>query len=226
MKMLTLDRNAGRDHHIHIFLEALGACHGLRFTLGDVACKSGSSKSDDGGATTFAILGDLHDKESSCTCYVLETYLQHILNMAIEFVQEPYKLQNTECLLVVLTNGVLESLDFAEALVVASQSGVSLLPVRADDNFLYPDTEFYDALHKGSHIGLEDMKSRNINSDLVEAAYHKLFNMLALKFSPHASEIVQKLEARIIAERLEDLRNLCKTGSSQKSGDEDGFMSF
>ena len=67
----------------------------------------------------------------------------------------------------------------------------NLVPIKADENFIYPDPVFWEKLAAGQIFSATQLATYNTDFEGVRAAYARLFNVLALKFTSHGSESIQ-----------------------------------
>eukprot|EP00913_Durusdinium_trenchii_P035428 g33154.t1 len=146
-----------------------------------------------------------------------------------------------QAILVLLTQGVLHHLQFAASLVMCPEENrKAWVPIRADEFFVYPDPSFWETLadpgRKTAHLTEKGRRSCSpedgkifteealsmLGTDFeeVRVVYSQLFNVLALKFTPHGSEHIQATEISLIQGRLEPMLNSAvpeRSNSSQSS---------
>lgn len=185
----------------------------------------GTSIAEDTSAKLF-MLGDTDEPESGCCCRVLQSLLQGKLQEHIRLVQPREDISSSQSLreafgrarsiLVILTRGMLQQPAFVAALAcVPEDSRGNLVPIKADEFFVYPDPTFWEDLLAGKIVSETTLESLSGTSlDEVSAACSKLFNVLALKFSSHGSEQIQSTETEVIAGRLKTmLKSVKKSGA-------------
>jgi len=221
----------GLRHHEHIELDRRGAgerlhqravqkviqnCRGLttrRFT--SRVTVSGRRRSADGLAP-FMMLSDLRTPEVGSTArvimYLLRNHLQEDLCL-----YDPYDVVNdlenfkqemavAVAILVLLTQGMLQDVCFAGIMAACPEScREGLVPIRADEFFVYPDPGFWENLAEGRVFEGQTLAEMDTDFEGVRAAFAKLFNVLALKFSQHGSEHIQRTEVAMIGARLKPM---------------------
>merc|ERR1711974_201724 len=97
----------------------------------------------------------------------------------------------------------LSNLEFANLLVHARSIGkMELLPVVADQSFVFPGPTFYEEFEAGKVLALDNLRSAGITSRRLMEAYKATFNVLALRFSSHGSETIQQAEVHEMSIRL------------------------
>ena len=112
------------------------------------------------------------------------------------------ELSRTAEVLAVLTSGVLERAPFAACLTACAFSEAELIPIRADESFLYPDPPFWEKLLSGDFFKERQMIAYGTDISTVKATYTVLFNMLALKFTAHGTESIQATEVQLMCGRV------------------------
>eukprot|EP00746_Dinoflagellata_sp_MGD_P125443 gnl/MRDRNA2_/MRDRNA2_60198_c0_seq1.p1 gnl/MRDRNA2_/MRDRNA2_60198_c0~~gnl/MRDRNA2_/MRDRNA2_60198_c0_seq1.p1 ORF type:complete len:259 (+),score=57.59 gnl/MRDRNA2_/MRDRNA2_60198_c0_seq1:61-777(+) len=167
----------------------------------------------------LVIAGHLKDAETGVVCHVLRRMLQEKLTVEIGVlgdigVQEvTWKsfIKQAQYLLIVLTKGCLEDLDFANAITMAqTKKRLELIPVNADKSFVYPDPTFWQNLEAGRVLNMQSAQLRGWNINQIANAYKKLFAILAKVFSPHAGWKIQLQEVDLM---MRCFRNLQRTKS-------------
>eukprot|EP00930_Biecheleria_cincta_P030623 TRINITY_DN21206_c0_g1_i1.p1 TRINITY_DN21206_c0_g1~~TRINITY_DN21206_c0_g1_i1.p1 ORF type:complete len:1018 (+),score=142.81 TRINITY_DN21206_c0_g1_i1:53-3055(+) len=94
-------------------------------------------------------------------------------------------------------------------LVLAVRNGVQIVPVeiqRPGMQFKYPDEKFYARLRAGdslSHSDLLILASENIELEELEDAIRRVFELIAVPFSPHKSASVRDAEVATVLERCD-----------------------
>lgn len=130
---------------------------------------------------------------------VLRRLLQHELQEEVSLLTErenlKVQLRRALYLVVVFTNGVLTNPSFASVLVkVLAKEKVAIVPVIADKSFLCPDSCFHQQLLNGSIFNAKDPRLRDVSFTDISSAYKAMFDVIALGFSPQASERIQQAE--------------------------------
>jgi len=218
---LTRD-GANMAEHRRCVTEVLDRCTGWRGTMRQLTSSSnigftgvyqlGKRVSGASGMhDAITILGDVTKPEASCACRVLQAMLQSELQRDVAIAgEDPSRLAGCSCLLVVLTPGILERSECASTIVEAYEKRGELVPLLVGEAFDFPDTNFYMKLSKG-----EIIRKQDLDTDKTEAAYRKLFNMLALTFTGHGSSAIQTTEIRSIATRVRVLLADARAGEDR-----------
>eukprot|EP00435_Cladocopium_sp_Y103_P005389 s2299_g1.t2 len=227
IQMIESSYRGLRDHE-HIELDRRGAvervvqqvvenCRGLtrRKFASSRLTVTGRRRSADGLAP-FMMLSDLRTPEvGSCArviMYLLRNQLQEdiclydpydVVNDLYNFRQE---MAGAVAILVLLTQGMLQDVCFAGIMAACPDTcREGLVPIRADEFFVYPDPGFWENLAEGKVFEGQTLAEMETDFEGVRAAYAKLFNVLALKFSQHGSEHIQKTEIAMIGARLKPM---------------------
>eukprot|EP00931_Biecheleriopsis_adriatica_P098945 TRINITY_DN7315_c0_g1_i1.p1 TRINITY_DN7315_c0_g1~~TRINITY_DN7315_c0_g1_i1.p1 ORF type:complete len:1557 (-),score=234.42 TRINITY_DN7315_c0_g1_i1:112-4782(-) len=171
----------------------------------------GGSKEPTVGA--MYMVGDVEGPESGACCRVLQSLLQSKLHEAVVLL-DPLaelsksnelraKLSEAKVILVVLTQGILEQIHAAALLASCPEEAfVNLVPVKADEGFVYPTPQFWQDLAKGTIIDEGKLLGHGVSLEKVSVAFGKLFNVLALKFTSHGSQMIQNTEVEVLGSRL------------------------
>lgn len=215
--------------HLAAVTQSLALCRGLkwkRFSSSRVTLRRGSS---DYGAVVM--LGDLAAPEAGCCGRVIQTLLRLQVQEDIILLDPVEALSDlnyfrdllvgVQAILVLLTQGVLHHLQFAASLVMCPEENrKAWVPIRADEFFVYPDPSFWETLADGKIFTEEALSMLGTDFEEVRVVYSQLFNVLALKFTPHGSEHIQATEISLIQGRLEPMLNSAvpeRSNSSQSS---------
>lgn len=78
----------------------------------------------------------------------------------------------------------------------------NFVPIKADESFIYPDPTFWENLADGKIFSEKTLDGFDTDFEGVRAAYARLFNVLALKFTSHGSESIQGTEIQVMTGRL------------------------
>lgn len=226
-EMISLARGSCTHSHERVVRAVLANCtgiglmHSYRDThdIGHVPSAPAPLPSDDSvlrmrvsnsnASSRIHILGNFRDAEAVCICRVLQRYLQPLLIEPINVLEPPPPgpvevPSGMRYLLVVLTRGVLQVPAFAATLTACMEDdSVEMIPIHADQSFVYPGDSFWAECEKGTLIHWEELWSMALRIDRIELAYKALFNILALKFSAHGSEMIQTTEVQVLAIRLQ-----------------------
>jgi len=212
---IELNRVGGdAEHHGKVVTEVVAQCKGLskgflRRTLGT------SSASSECG---LLMLGDLTTPESGSCCRVIQSLLQSKLQEAVDVVDPVVavkdldsvgnKMGEAKVILVILTQGLLQHAAFAGTLAACPEfNRGNLVPIKADESFVYPDPAFWENLAAGKIFSKERLDALKTDFEGVRAAYARLFNVLALKFTSHGSEAIQATEILVMNGRLGPMLN-------------------
>eukprot|EP00927_Polykrikos_kofoidii_P055172 TRINITY_DN4945_c0_g1_i1.p1 TRINITY_DN4945_c0_g1~~TRINITY_DN4945_c0_g1_i1.p1 ORF type:complete len:968 (+),score=139.94 TRINITY_DN4945_c0_g1_i1:78-2981(+) len=115
---------------------------------------------------------------------------------------------NSECLVFLLTTGILTRPWCLLELVTAYRENVQIVPVEVQSrrlHYTYPDEAFYHDLLTGDQFSDSDKKLlRNAGITLEECvtAIRYTFTKIACPFSPHKSRVVRRAEMLDIVERI------------------------
>jgi len=144
----------------------------------------------------------------ACTiCHVIQLMLQKTLEESVRVIttvgleEERVRSELRESfsrgsyLLLVLSRGVLEVLDFAALVAAAGNSlNLTLIPILADTSFIVPNMAYYDRLREGSVLEDGELRRRGGSLEMVANGYEALFSVLGCRFSPHGSLQIQETE--------------------------------
>ena len=147
------------------------------------------------------------------TCQVIQSMLQSKLQESVAVLDPEIEVSNLDVLaekyanakviLVILTQGLLQDVLFASALAACPvEVRGNLVPIKADENFIYPDPTFWEKLAAGQIFSAAQLAKYHTDFEGVRAAYARLFNVLALKFTSHGSESIQTTEIQVMNGRL------------------------
>jgi len=213
---VSLDRRGAMEKfHFNAVQQVVGLCQGLKKRKFTSMRHTVMGRRDSYGAgVPFMMLSDLQSPENgSCArviSYLLRNYLQEEVALhdpcTVVSDLETFKeeMQGALAILVLLTQGMLHDWSFAGVLAACpQQSRDGLIPIRADEFFVYPDPGFWENLAEGKVFDGQTLAGMDTDFEGVRAAYAKLFNVLALKFSQHGSESIQKTEIAMISARLQ-----------------------
>eukprot|EP00435_Cladocopium_sp_Y103_P010730 s2299_g2.t2 len=213
--VIPLVRNGARiDPHHDVVKEVISQCRGLsRQVLSRLTLHVQRSASFSAPQNAIYLIGDVQTPEPGCVCRVIQTMLQASLQEMVNVINPVQAVldlatlstswEGAKVILVVLTNGVLQDPTFAAAMAVCSESkwGV-LVPVKADEQFAYPDPSFFESLHQGKIFSAEVLEAMNTDFRRVERIYRTIFNVLALKFTAHGSAHILSTEILVLKGRL------------------------
>eukprot|EP00448_Togula_jolla_P041718 CAMPEP_0170648108 /NCGR_PEP_ID=MMETSP0224-20130122/44562_1 /TAXON_ID=285029 /ORGANISM="Togula jolla, Strain CCCM 725" /LENGTH=164 /DNA_ID=CAMNT_0010979619 /DNA_START=9 /DNA_END=501 /DNA_ORIENTATION=+ len=107
-------------------------------------------------------------------------------------------------LVLLLTPGLLSRPWCLVEIQIAISNGINIIPVELDRpgaSFEYPKEDFYQNLQQGNYLSAASWRviaKENISPDDVEKAIRKVFEQIALPFSPHRSSAVRDAELRDI----------------------------
>lgn len=216
-------RGAKEQEHFNVAKLVVSQCTGLSPFLLTRLQKTQRQNSGPTGMTSsqlgeiqqslIMLLGDLDTPESGCSCRVLQALLQGKMHEGVTVVDANRSVRNlpgleaqyegSRAILVVLTQGVLHQPSFAAALAMCPEDARSkLVPVKADELFIYPDPEFWEKLGQGLIFSKEMLESLQTDFESVRIIYQQLFNVLALKFTSHGSNHIQAAEIMVLVGRL------------------------
>lgn len=157
----------------------------------------------------IVVTGCAVDAEAICTTEVLRQMVQkelQLMTATVHNAEDASKhLATTDVLLVVLTRGLLHDSNFREVLVTfASQrqeQPVDIVTVLADSHFAFPGPEIY-----------AELQGCDSKDGELETSFRKIFNILALPFSPLGSWGLMSLQASEICRRLRHITNITEGG--------------
>lgn len=220
---VPLRRRGAKEHeHFNVAKLVVSQCTGLTPFLMTRLQKTQRQNSHTGMTSSqlgeiqqssIMLLGDLDTPEPGCSCRVLQALLQGKMQEGVMVVDASRSIRNlpaleaqyegSRAILVVLTQGVLQEPSFAAALAVCPEDARSkLVPVKADELFIYPDPEFWEKLGQGLIFSKEILESLQTDFESVRIIYQRLFNVLALKFTSHGSNQIQAAEIMVLVGRL------------------------
>ena len=211
--VIALDRR-GADilEHERAVHRVLSQCKGLARSFHSSPSADCSSSITEFKAPAVLMLGDMASSEPGSCCRVLQLLLQAQLEEEISLINPEIAVLDIELLtrtvasaraaLVILTQGVLELASFASCLTACAFSNAELVPVKADEAFLYPDPPFWEKLLDGHFF--PDLQLAQYCTDLstVKGTYTILFDMLALNFTAHGTEQIQATEIHLMCGRV------------------------
>ncbi|CAE6972696.1 SVEP1 [Symbiodinium natans] len=203
-------KGAKTSEHEHAVQLALAQCKGLSKRLFSRVTKTASKEEE---ASAMMMLGDLTTPESGSCCKVIQSMLQSKLQESVAVLDPEIEVSNLDVLaekyanakviLVILTQGLLQDVLFASALAACPvEVRGNLVPIKADENFIYPDPTFWEKLAAGQIFSAAQLAKYHTDFEGVRAAYARLFNVLALKFTSHGSESIQTTEIQVMNGRL------------------------
>eukprot|EP00435_Cladocopium_sp_Y103_P016147 s1465_g4.t1 len=216
-------RGAKEQEHFNVAKLVVSQCKGLSPFLLTRLQKTQRQNSGPTGMTSsqlgeiqqslIMLLGDLDTPESGCSCRVLQALLQGKMHEGVTVVDATKSVRNlpaleaqyegSRAILVVLTQGVLHDHSFAAALSKCPEKERSkLVPIKADELFVYPDPEFWEKLGQGLIFSKEMLEALQTDFERVRIIYQQLFNVLALKFTSHGSNHIQAAETMVLVGRL------------------------
>mmetsp|Transcript_13467 Transcript_13467/g.29647 ORF Transcript_13467/g.29647 Transcript_13467/m.29647 type:complete len:770 (+) Transcript_13467:1-2310(+) len=214
---IELDRRGAAERlHQRVVQQVIENSRGLtRRQFASRLTISGRRRSADGLAP-FMMLSDLRTPEVGSCARVIMYLLRNRLQEDI-CLYDPYDVANdlhnfrqemavAVAILVLLTQGMLQDVCFAGTMAACPfMCRDFLVPIRADEFFVYPDPGFWENLAEGKVFEGQTLAEMETDFDGVRAAYAKLFNVLALKFSQHGSEHIQNTEIAMIGARLQPM---------------------
>eukprot|EP00416_Gambierdiscus_australes_P024191 CAMPEP_0171079336 /NCGR_PEP_ID=MMETSP0766_2-20121228/15191_1 /TAXON_ID=439317 /ORGANISM="Gambierdiscus australes, Strain CAWD 149" /LENGTH=599 /DNA_ID=CAMNT_0011536517 /DNA_START=45 /DNA_END=1844 /DNA_ORIENTATION=+ len=166
----------------------------------------GQEDADIDAEAEILVMGGVTNVETLATCEILQMMLQERLQLPTRVakdIEDVHSLDEctTPTVVVVLTQGLLEDVSFANALLEAvhtlpHSSALVLVPVMADKQFVFPTLQYYEKLKEK---GLPN-EAVNRGPQLTEA-YKAIFSNIALPLSPQASEAVLNLEVNELCRR-------------------------
>jgi len=199
--------------HQHLAKKILGQCRGVKVKSRNSLLRRPT--------TTFAqdaklmMLGDMVTPEPACCCRALQIMLQSKLQESV-YIAELFdssfspnefaaSMALPEVILVVLTHGLLQNAPFVAVMAACPEHVLpKLVPIKADESFVYPPPIFWEDLLQGRIIPIEALPASwtEIDNKKVGKAFERLFNAMTLTFSSHGSESMQLGEIRVISHRL------------------------
>ncbi|OLP95414.1 Sushi, von Willebrand factor type A, EGF and pentraxin domain-containing protein 1 [Symbiodinium microadriaticum] len=206
-------KGAKSDEHEHAVQLAVSQCKGLSKRMFGKMARSSSTPQAEDASSGMVMLGDLTTPESGSCCKVIQSMLQSKLQESVAVLDPEIEVSNLDALsekyanakviLVILTQGLLQDALFAGALATCPvEVRGNLVPIKADENFIYPDPVFWEKLAAGQIFSATQLATYNTDFEGVRAAYARLFNVLALKFTSHGSESIQSTEIQVMNGRL------------------------
>lgn len=213
--VISLLRNGARsDAHHEAVKEVISQCRGLsRQVLSRLKLQLQRSASFSTPQHAIYLIGDVQSPEPGCCCRVIQTMLQAALQEVVNVINPVQAVldlatlatswEGAKVILVVLTNGVLQDPTFAAAMAICPENkwGV-LVPVKADEQFTYPDPSFFESLYQGKIFSAQVLEAMNTDFQRVERTYRTIFNVLALKFTAHGSAHILSTEILVLKGRL------------------------
>lgn len=118
-----------------------------------------------------------------------------------------YRVQMSQCLVLLLTKGVLTRPWCLIEIVTAIQLQIPVLPVqivKPGAEFHYPDRTFYEELRAGVNLEHKDqdlLTHCGMTLDDVTEAVHEVFKHIAVRFSPHSPANMRRVELETIMQR-------------------------
>ena len=166
------------------------------------------------GEVRLVILNSWQHEARTCS-FLVRRKLMALMDFSVEVLQEKQlgilnarNFPLLDCVLVLLTSGVLSELFTANALVRARKNfaEVDFAPLMADQNYVFPDSVFWAKLVSGEVFSSSQLLPGHTLAD-VKAAYERLLSTIAMRFSANASEALQKIEVYEASQKLQLLIN-------------------
>jgi multiple sugar transport system substrate-binding protein len=211
-KEVGLRRNSTPAEQANRFKDVAKCCKGMHMKLGEAAMRL-ACLSEESTTGEMVLTGNLKDGESRTTCQVLQMLLQRFLQVSVVLLGEVAhaKITGTKYVVLVLSSGVTSLPEVACSLVVASQAKLEVVPIQADQSFVYPHNTYWDDLNAGKVVDPLALQEKNVALASVVTAYQRLFNVLALKFSPWGSERIQHTECYEMVARFRTFTDKSET---------------
>jgi len=157
---------------------------------------------------------DRGNSEAVCAALLVKEMLVPQLSMAPEKV--PHVLTehdalppDTECALVLCTNGCFHSVLFAKQVLAAAALGVHFIPVVAEENFHFPTEALYEEVRSRIAPGkLQSQKLDGTAEDLV-MAIDTIFEEIAIDVVLQGAEEIIAVHVAAIAGRIQETRSKC-----------------
>ena len=186
--------------------------HKLSFLRSSVRRPTAQAEASSLGSDGIAIVADMRVAETRTVCYVLRIMLQKQMHAMINVVgeapqQSVEELSAAKNLLVVLTRDCLVAPSIAKCLLKSIEyTQLLVIPVNADKTFEFPGADFWVTLKtRWGNFNSLDFQGVNFDSisfDSVLIAYQSMLMLLALTFSPYASQIILEAEILQMVNRL------------------------
>ncbi|CAJ1365250.1 unnamed protein product [Effrenium voratum] len=211
---LELDRSASEDCQLDVVASTLKRCQLSRVNFGWSPGKSAPRLTQTLGEVRLVILNSWQHEARTCS-FLVRRKLMALMDFSVEVLQEKQlgilnarNFPLLDCVLVLLTSGVLSELFTANALVRARKNfaEVDFAPLMADQNYVFPDSVFWAKLVSGEVFSSSQLLPGHTLAD-VKAAYERLLSTIAMRFSANASEALQKIEVYEASQKLQLLIN-------------------
>ena len=117
---------------------------------------------------------------------------------------------DTECALILCTNGCFHSAHFARQVLAAAAAGVRFIPVVAEENFHFPTEAFYEDVRRMAPSMLQSQKlqtRREFTAEDLVTAIDAMFREIAIDVVLQDAEVIIALRVAAIAGRLHETRS-------------------
>jgi len=157
----------------------------------------------DSSAAQILIAGNTDTAEGFSTCRLLSKRLQVQLGKPARVVTNAAQVRTSRAsyLVVTLTPGLLEGASIAGILNAAVEKDMEMVPVMASKEFAIPNSEFYTNIQSGKIVFL-NAEQEGLNGTQIVSLYKRLFNVLALDFSPMGSSAVLITQITALSKRF------------------------
>lgn len=131
-------------------------------------------------------------------------------------------LENSHCIVLLLTEKVLSRVWCLVELVCAVRVGIPIMLVLVDkvgNSFHFPDEKFYQDLAAGVMIDKEAeqvLVDHGIQLDELESAIRAVFKSIAVPYSPHKSLSVRKAQLQTLVHQIKTRPEMRRTGAELK----------
>ena len=127
----------------------------------------------------------------------------------------------TQCALIICTNGCFHSASFARQVLEAEETGVRFIPVVAEENFRFPTETFYEDVREWAPSLLKAQMHRHTQEqrtaeDLV-TAIETIFREIAIHVVLQDSEDIIAVRVLAVAGRLQETRSGTPRGIRQQA---------
>ena len=211
---IMLDRTGAKgDLHQKVATDIIAQCKGLSKNILSRLARQPVAEGSGQKSNTLLMLGDLVTPEAGSCCRVIQSLLQSKMQEPVHVVDPTesvndldsaaLEMGNAKVILVILTQGVLQESSFAGTVAACPEGArACFVPIKADESFVYPDPTFWENLAAGKIFSASTLEAFGTDYEGVRAAYARLFNVLALKFTSHGSESIQSTEITVMSGRL------------------------
>eukprot|EP00930_Biecheleria_cincta_P007717 TRINITY_DN108978_c0_g1_i1.p1 TRINITY_DN108978_c0_g1~~TRINITY_DN108978_c0_g1_i1.p1 ORF type:complete len:669 (+),score=107.63 TRINITY_DN108978_c0_g1_i1:222-2009(+) len=206
VSFVHMDRFAGLDSKAFAISSLSRTCHTSSVCFSHSSILSSSRPSTN--SLQVIVTGAVTDAEALAACEIMQLLMQKELQVAVEVIRDAAAAAAgsaaAKVFLVLLSHGLLEDPHFAALLlaVMKNETAPHIVTISADTKFAFPTGEFLTML-EAKGLGRPGLGTEE--GPLLSAAFRALLSILALPFSPLASEALINSQVTEISRRVSKL---------------------